>query len=447
MICPKCGSENVRIDIITDVRTSHGGCLSWFFIAVLTVLTCGLFLFVALLINWSVKSKRSKVGICQNCGYVIKFHDDAISLTKKWWVWVIAVFIFMLIIGGLPDPKQESPKNESIAVTGETVSQEVNTKELDGKSSKDDFQELKEKGIKAITEDRLSEGIDLVLQALKQQNDLELLKILDEAYYERAEYYYSVENYKLALEDIQKIKNKDPQTKILQIRVLASSVKPSLSNPVNGAKINSKDHTLRWHNCAEADYYQIQIEDKNWDTVIFTTTETTSFTLTQYFEDLSVYYWHVRAHYPDYGYGLWSDKIWFTIETPEGKTKLENERIKGLIRVKNVYTSNPNSAGGVDLHIIWQNLSPKVIKYISFTVVPYNAVNDIVQCTIRDESTFTGQVTGPVYSGEWRGESTYWECPWYNNTIRRAELIGVSITYMDGSKENINKGQVSLVQY
>ena len=79
--------------------------------------------------------------------------------------------------------------------------------------------------------------------------------------------------------------------------------------------------------------------------------------------------------------------------------------IKGIIRVKNVYSSEPDFLGGVDLHIIWQNLSDKVVKYANFTAEPYNAVGDVVECKISGKTKVRGQFTGPVYSREWRGES------------------------------------------
>ena len=64
------------------------------------------------------------------------------------------------------------------------------------------------------------------------------------------------------------------------------------------------------------------------------------------------------------------------------------ENIKNSIKVTRVWTAKPNSAGGVDLYINWKNLSDKVIKYVYFTVEPYNSVNDTVTCTIRRYSEF-----------------------------------------------------------
>jgi hypothetical protein len=73
----------------------------------------------------------------------------------------------------------------------------------------------------------------------------------------------------------------------------------------------------------------------------------------QRLKDMSIYYWHVRAHYPNDTWGNWSKKIWFATQTPEGLAKKELERIKNLITIKSFYTCTPNFAGGVDFHLIW----------------------------------------------------------------------------------------------
>src|SRR5262249_44731533 len=102
---------------------------------------------------------------------------------------------------------------------------------------------------------------------------------------------------------------------------------------------------------------------------------------------------------------------------------------------------------GVDLQIRWRNLSPKTVKYASFSVVPYNAVGDPVECSIRGYSEFSGRVTGPIESGAWAGEDRVWETAWYNSTIVRGKLTRVSIEYTDGSTESISEDDAKLVRY
>lgn len=152
------------------------------------------------------------------------------------------------------------------------------------------------------------------------------------------------------------------------------------------------------------------------------------------------------------------------------------------IRILSAY-GQPNSAGGVGPTIIWRNDSGATIKYITFTVVPYNAVGDIVSCTISGETVVKLKVTGPIetfnianidfsylyykksiptiyknsegqyYITHWSGEKYFlnekdyeyvfdqkssWDPVWYNNSINSFKIENIDIIYMDGSTETIS---------
>ncbi|KZL88791.1 hypothetical protein CLMAG_58840 [Clostridium magnum DSM 2767] len=128
------------------------------------------------------------------------------------------------------------------------------------------------------------------------------------------------------------------------------------------------------------------------------------------------------------------------IEEEQAKQK-EIDNVKNTIRLINAWTSRPNSAGGVDLKILWTNTSNKAVKYAFFNVVPYNAVGDPQQCTIRHDPSFRGKVTGPINPGQTYGGDQVWECAWYNNTIVSVKVKSIDITYMDGSTVSINEKQ------
>ena len=102
------------------------------------------------------------------------------------------------------------------------------------------------------------------------------------------------------------------------------------------------------------------------------------------------------------------------------------------IVVDSYYTSYPNSADGVDFYIKWHSTDYKEIKYITFSVTPYNRVNDEQYCEIRNRSTVNGKITGPVNYGN--SKSSQWECAWYNSDIDHIELDEITIEYMDGTK-------------
>lgn len=126
----------------------------------------------------------------------------------------------------------------------------------------------------------------------------------------------------------------------------------------------------------------------------------------------------------------------------------EKKRIKDLkktIQIINVYPSKPNSAGGVDAHTVWKNTSNKVVKYISFEWDPYNAVGDVVGCSIRGYRRTGGKVTGPINPGQTYGYGYYWDCMWYNNTIKKLKLTKIEIDYMDGTTKTIETSDIEHV--
>lgn len=105
--------------------------------------------------------------------------------------------------------------------------------------------------------------------------------------------------------------------------------------------------------------------------------------------------------------------------------------IRNSIKITSYYLTSPNSANGVSTYFYYKNLSDKVIKYLVWTGYPINAVNDIVSCEIRGNSSFSGKDTGPVKKGGTGGG--YWDCAWYNSTAKKLILEKIDIEYMDGS--------------
>lgn len=68
---------------------------------------------------------------------------------------------------------------------------------------------------------------------------------------------------------------------------------------------------------------------------------------------------------------------------------------KPSVELTDVYFS-VNSANGVTPTICFRNNSNKTIKYVTFTLVPFNAVGDRVSCTIRGYSSVEARLVGPI---------------------------------------------------
>lgn len=105
------------------------------------------------------------------------------------------------------------------------------------------------------------------------------------------------------------------------------------------------------------------------------------------------------------------------------------------------YLSSPNSAGGCDYILKFKNKSNKTIKYVHFTIVFYNAVDDRVKCEIRRSSSLSCQDTGPVYPEAWGGGT--WDCVIYNYSANYAKLTNLLIIYMDGSSTYVSDKDVT----
>lgn len=78
MKCPKCGSENVQVQVITEQQLleKHHGLFWWLCIGWWWVPTKWLFLTIPALIvkifapkKTRIKTKKTTVCVCQNCAY------------------------------------------------------------------------------------------------------------------------------------------------------------------------------------------------------------------------------------------------------------------------------------------------------------------------------------------------------------------------------------------
>ena len=141
-----------------------------------------------------------------------------------------------------------------------------------------------------------------------------------------------------------------------------------------------------------------------------------------------------------------------------------------------------NSVGGAKPRIFWRNDSGKIIKYITFTAVPYNAVGDIVSSSIGNTTYANLKITGPIEPTTWKTRDAdnyidgniiymsglndngsryyyvfhqfqpiqipesehrklffcaYFDPIWYNGTIRKIVITKINVEYMDGTTETI----------
>lgn len=75
MNCPKCGSDRIVFEAVTETKTKHRSCLGWMLWILLAICTLGLILIIPLITNSKTKSKTHTEAICQNCGHRWKAHQ------------------------------------------------------------------------------------------------------------------------------------------------------------------------------------------------------------------------------------------------------------------------------------------------------------------------------------------------------------------------------------
>lgn len=92
------------------------------------------------------------------------------------------------------------------------------------------------------------------------------------------------------------------------------------------------------------------------------------------------------------------------------------------------------STNAIGVKVAIYNCSGKEIKYITFSFVPFNSVNDTC------DDVKNAQLTGPIKVNE--GASVFFDHVWFNATLAKVVLLQVKIEYMDGSTETVKGAEL-----
>lgn len=184
-------------------------------------------------------------------------------------------------------------------------------------------------------------------------------------------------------------------------------------------------------------------------------------------------------------------------------TKSAKDKAREHIRIGGVNIEEINSADGVSVGVYWRNVSQKDMKYLTFTLVPYNGVGDQVYSSIGSKSEVRCRVTGVLppsatlinerleenyfyylspkntweyistfgkgnhsysyynFTNTWNlvdvnlsdadmtnaFQQAYFDCIWYNSTVKEARLTAIEIEYMDGTKVVLKGDEIGYVTY
>jgi len=103
------------------------------------------------------------------------------------------------------------------------TNQNKKANQVDDKNN--EFQLLKENAIQAMQKDKLTDAITFFNKALLIHSDYEIDKYLDECYFERGEYFFSVGKIDEALVDLRKCYSNNPKAKSL-LAVIENKINP-----------------------------------------------------------------------------------------------------------------------------------------------------------------------------------------------------------------------------
>jgi hypothetical protein len=90
---------------------------------------------------------------------------------------------------------------------------------------------------------------------------------------------------------------------------------------------------------------------------------------------------------------------------------------------------------GTSVKISIANPTNKVIKYVWFTLVGYNAVKDAIVDTRRHTSNIVMKAIGPIEPDK-AGEYTF-EYVWFTDLVQSMKISQVKVQYMDGTFKSI----------
>ena len=125
------------------------------------------------------------------------------------------------------------------------------------------------------------------------------------------------------------------------------------------------------------------------------------------------------------------------VATPSPQSSpARGEHLSDHLGALRVYPSKPDSAGGVDVHVELRNMNSQEIKYVYFSIDPYNAVNDVVESEIGGRTTARLRVTGPVGYHEFTRKIA--DVVWYNPTIVHLRLTLIEVEYANGVTAVVN---------
>ena len=118
---------------------------------------------------------------------------------------------------------------------------------------------------------------------------------------------------------------------------------------------------------------------------------------------------------------------------------------KGLTIMDWSFYDSSEYTEGTGVKFTVYNPTKKNIKYLWFTVVGYNAVNDVIYDRVQKKKSITFKGVGPIKPEE---TGTYdFEYAWFTDLVEDVKITQIKVQFMDGSiKTILNPKQIMLAK-
>lgn len=143
-----------------------------------------------------------------------------------------------------------------------------------------------------------------------------------------------------------------------------------------------------------------------------------------------------REKQTDYYYRIAAlDSGLYELKRDELLAALDKSKKTGILVLNWNISDQSEYTEGTGVSFDVYNPSTKIIKYISFTVTGYNAVDDKVYDRSRKSFAITVKGIGPIKS---KATASYsFEYVWFSDLVETAKINSIKIQYMDGTFKTI----------
>jgi hypothetical protein len=103
-----------------------------------------------------------------------------------------------------------------------------------------------------------------------------------------------------------------------------------------------------------------------------------------------------------------------------------------VIKIIEIYPNNPNSLGGRDINISWQNTSKRTITSITFYAFAYDKENKVITSDYGNKTEAILNTKGNIKSDSIIDWGSNFGSVWYTFDLNEVKIHKIVVTFEDG---------------